>query len=149
MTVTEFEESYRSACRIEFDDEPGLVLPVASLEGIMIMKLIAWSERDPIVSRKDAADIDYLLGNYERIDADRGTLFETEWQFVMRRYDYNIQIAAAYLLGHRVRQIALEETLEVLAALLIEASTCFLRTWRDQAAPGMTAKPCSTHSKPG
>lgn len=118
MTVTGFEESYRSACRIEFDDEPDLVLPVASLEGMTIMKLIAWSERDPAERRKDAADIAYILSNYHLVDADRGTPFEPKWQFLMERHGYDLQITSAHLLGHRIRQIAQRETLSALVTLL-------------------------------
>jgi predicted nucleotidyltransferase len=74
MNVAGFEEALASSIPIQIEE--GLIVRVASIPGLMILKLVAWSDRGGETD-KDAADIYRLLTAY----ADAGNtdrLYEHE-----------------------------------------------------------------------
>ena len=66
MSVLGFDEACKSAELVRIREEPPLDIPVASIEGIVLLKLIAWTDRaEKTLRQKDAKDFCYLLKNYE------------------------------------------------------------------------------------
>jgi predicted nucleotidyltransferase len=65
MSTIGFEEVYKHAIDVEFSDD--ISIKVASLEGLCILKLIAWGDRG---SDKDAVDLKMFLKNYFDIYSD-------------------------------------------------------------------------------
>jgi predicted nucleotidyltransferase len=99
MSVLGFKEVSNDVRKVEFD--PSTEIKVASLAGIFILKIVAWSERY-IIGNKDADDIGFILNNYYYISEQKAVkehydIFEVE--------KFNIHIAAAQLLGRDIRKI--------------------------------------------
>jgi len=69
MSVAGFTEACEHADDVMLDDQSNLVVPVATPVGMVLLKMIAWTDRAPDIRRKDATDAKYLLENYERIPA--------------------------------------------------------------------------------
>lgn len=105
MTVAGFEEALSAAILLRVADD--LVVPVASLAGLTLLKLIAWTDRGNR-SNKDASDLYRLLTSY----ADAGNtdrLYGEEIQ-VLEAVDYDFELAGARLLGADVASILSSDT---------------------------------------
>ncbi|MCJ8330571.1 MAG: nucleotidyl transferase AbiEii/AbiGii toxin family protein [Lentisphaeria bacterium] len=114
MNVIGFQEVYANAESLEIDDE--LVIKVASLAGLAILKLIAWSDRHSTTT-KDGEDFGLLLKHY----ADAGNcdrLYHAEDNNVMEQVDFNFDQASALLLGYDVVSIASAKTLQELRSII-------------------------------
>lgn len=94
MNVAGFAEALRAATRVQVADD--FVVPVASIPGLVVLKVFAWAERHT-VNAKDADDLLALLRTY----ADAGNLdrLYTGDMSIMEACDYNPELAGAYLLG--------------------------------------------------
>ncbi len=62
MSVSGFKEAYDSAIKLEI--KKGKFIKIASLEGLTILKIIAWHDRK---SQKDAQDLKTLLTSYFKL----------------------------------------------------------------------------------
>lgn len=67
MTTLGFEEAYRSAVILSIDGD--LPLRVASLAGVGVLKLVAWSER-PHDRKRDAEDLCLIMTSYYDVVGD-------------------------------------------------------------------------------
>ena len=116
MNVAGFSDALESAMHVRIDTD--LVIPVASLPGLIILKLFAWLDRKH--ERRDAPDILKILseyadaGNEERLYADEIQLLEAA--------DFDITAAGAQLLGKDARRISGAETTASLTNILANAS---------------------------
>ncbi|MFA7056177.1 MAG: hypothetical protein WC155_01275 [Candidatus Cloacimonadales bacterium] len=99
MNVMGFHEVYDSA--LMFSLENGKQFRIASLPGLVILKLIAWSERN-LETNKDAEDLLFILNNYN--DFDSSYLFE-ENSDLLTSEGYDYQIAGAIILARHVSNI--------------------------------------------
>ena len=99
MNVMGFHEVYESA--LIFTLENGKRFKIASLAGLVILKLIAWSERR-IDTNKDADDFLFILNNY--IDFDTSFLFEDNSDLLTSK-DYDYQATGAVVLARHVLKI--------------------------------------------
>ena len=112
MNVAGFSEALDSAMLVQVDQD--LVIPVASLPGLIILKLFAWADRKH--ERRDAPDILKVLseyadaGNEERLYTDELPLLEAE--------GFDVVYAGARLLGKDAHWIASAETAASLAKIL-------------------------------
>ncbi|MBL7004779.1 MAG: hypothetical protein ISR69_12245 [Gammaproteobacteria bacterium] len=69
MSVLGYKEAYENSIEVTIKKgQLGLNIPVASALGLVLLKLISWSERDRSVRKKDAQDFVYLIESYERVD---------------------------------------------------------------------------------
>jgi predicted nucleotidyltransferase len=116
MNVLGFQEALDGANIVRISDAPILDIPVASPVGMMILKLIAWLDRDAQTRKKDAKDIAYFLTTYETIPATLEQLYQE--QTLMELYAWDITLAAAYQLGIDARKIALSKTYCLIADFL-------------------------------
>jgi len=88
MNVLGFQEALDHADQVMLNNKHGLQIPVASPVGMMLLKLIAWSDRALDVRKKDAKDIAYLLTTYETIPAISNQLYND--QDLMTVYGWDI-----------------------------------------------------------
>jgi len=116
MNVMGFQEAIDNAMMVRMSESPDLEVPVASPVGMILLKLIAWTDREIHMREKDAKDIGYLLSTYQTIPAVCDALYEDP--STLERYDWDLTLAAAQLLGMEAKQIALPQTSNVITALL-------------------------------
>jgi predicted nucleotidyltransferase len=101
MNVAGFDDALRSAVRLKIDDD--LLLRVASIPGLTILKLLAWSDRGRGDNR-DASDLYTLFstyadaGNIDRLYEDEADLLETA--------EFDVALAGAQLLGRDVARVS-------------------------------------------
>ncbi len=101
MGVLGFDEAIRTALPIRIGAD--VIAPVASPAALVVLKVIAWSERG---DRKntDAPDVLYLAKNYTYIVDDE--IYDAAYDGVMEKYDYRHAIASAEVLGRDARNLA-------------------------------------------
>jgi predicted nucleotidyltransferase len=116
MNVLGFQEALNNANTVRLCDTPTLDMPVASPEGMTILKLIAWTDRAADLRKKDAKDIAHLLTTYENIPAISDQLYSEAT--LMELYGWDITLASAHQLGINVKQIILPQTHSVISAVL-------------------------------
>jgi len=112
MNVAGYKEALAAAEEVEVT--PGLVVQIASLAGLAMLKIFAWSDRGAQNSN-DAQDLAILLRNYGNINLDR--LLDTEIALYAAA-QYDADIASPRLLGRDVRAIAEPGCRNQLQALL-------------------------------
>ena len=116
MSVLGFDEAYATALFVRVREEPVLDVNVASLPGIVITKLISWSESYPD-RKRDALDINLIMSKYidagglERLSSEAKDLIEAE-------VEIDIQLAGARLLGRDMARIVAPTTLKALREIL-------------------------------
>ncbi|MBW6477765.1 MAG: nucleotidyl transferase AbiEii/AbiGii toxin family protein [Chromatiales bacterium] len=118
ISVLGFQEVSDNADRVRVDNEPELIVPVATPAGMALLKLIAWFDRVREKRVKDAQDLSYLLDSYERIPAVKDALYSEAWTPIMERYGWDLTRAAARMLGHDAATIARKKTRTEILALM-------------------------------
>lgn len=117
MSVVGFQDALDNADWLTVNKEPKLELPVASPQGLTLLKLVAWSERDAQTRRKDAADIAYLASNYENIPGQMERFYE-QHAAVLETHGWDTRLAGTHVLGAEIANIASESTMAFLQCLL-------------------------------
>ena len=113
MNVAGFEEALASSIPIPIEEN--LIVRVASIPGLTLLKLVAWSDRERETD-KDAADIYRLLTAY----ADAGStdrLYEHEMD-LLEAVGFDLQLAGAELLGCDVARLCSPPALALVRAVL-------------------------------
>ena len=113
MNVAGFEEALASALSVEA--ESNLVVRITSIPGLLVLKLIAWLDRNAI-NNKDAADIFTLLNSYA-FAGNEDRLYDQE-HGILEAVDYDLVLAGAHLLGGDAARIVHGETAQQVRALL-------------------------------
>jgi predicted nucleotidyltransferase len=113
MNVSGFAEALTGAVSVRI--APNLVVPVASLPGQAMLKIVAWHDRHT-ADRKDALDLLFLLGNYAAA-GNHARLYDEHYQLV-EQYDHRPEFACAALLGQDTAAIASAPTREVIEQVL-------------------------------
>ena len=113
MNVAGFEEALVSALLIEA--EPGLVVRVTSIPGLLLLKLVAWLDRN-VINSKDADDIFTLLKSYASA-GNEARIYEHEYE-LLETFGYDLTLVGAYLLGRDAERIAGKETAHQVRELL-------------------------------
>lgn len=119
MNVLGFSEACEHADNVTIEGSSNFTVPVATPVGMVLLKLIAWTDRASDIRRKDAADIKYIFENYELIPSVKDEAYEEANTGVMDGYDWDLTLACCHLLGRHVRQIVSEGAYRVLAALIV------------------------------
>lgn len=115
MNVLGFQDVCDHAEMVRIQDKPAVDIPVATTEGMAVLKLIAWTDRAADIRKKDAKDLLYLFTSYETIPAISQLLYENT--DLMEAYDWDIDLASAYQLGVAAEDIIQEQTYDVIASL--------------------------------
>ena len=84
---------------------------------MIILKMVAWTERDRELRKKDAADIGYILQNYAKIPSVLSRLYEDGH---MERCDWDEDMASAELLGIEIADVSAEPTRQYIIKHLVE-----------------------------
>ena len=108
MDVTGFEEAHACAIQVIVEENSQLTIPVASPQGLMLLKLIAWNDRAQDLRQKDAIDIAYLLETYQMVEDVQERTFDIDG--MMQDYDWDLNIGSANLLGRDTAEITNPQT---------------------------------------
>ena len=117
MTVAGYTEALDQAIQFVVDDS--VAVPICSITGLALTKLIAWSDRGDRES-KDASDFAYVLQNYARA-GNEDRLFSEEAYPVLESQNHDLDAASATLLGQDVARLAKHAARAHLHSLLFEA----------------------------
>ncbi len=97
MTTIGFDEVYKNAIVIKFNGD--LEIKCASLEGLTILKLAAWCDRQ---REKDAVDLKIILINYFDIYSEE--IYEKHFSLIQDpNFDY--EKCGARVLGRKIKEI--------------------------------------------
>jgi len=118
MSVLGFQEASENADRVLVDNEPELIVPVATPAGMALLKMIAWFNRVREKRVKDAQDLSYLLESYEKIPVVKDALYSEAWTTVMEAYGWDLTRAAARMLGHDAATIGRKKTCDEILAIM-------------------------------
>jgi predicted nucleotidyltransferase len=111
MSMLGFAEALKTAWRVQIVERPACIVPVANPAAMIVLKMIAWTERDVQLRRKDAQDIAYIIKNYEKIPEVYERLYQEDY---MEKCDWDIDAASALLLGQEVALMITDQTLSYL-----------------------------------
>ncbi|MCR8923197.1 nucleotidyl transferase AbiEii/AbiGii toxin family protein [Dasania sp. GY-MA-18] len=115
MNVLGFQEVCDHAETVRIQNSPIVDIPVATPQGMALLKLIAWLDREADMRIKDAKDFLYLLTNYEIIPSVKNSLYESP--ALMEHYEWDLSLAAAHQLGINARGLAKEPTANTITKL--------------------------------
>jgi predicted nucleotidyltransferase len=113
MSVMGFSEVRAQAIEMDVD---GLVVPVVSPAGLVLLKLVAWKQRRHIQPRKDAADIAYVLRHFSAVVTTE-VMFEKHLAAI-EGADYDMEVAACRVLGQEMAVMAATDSLAFIKQLL-------------------------------
>jgi len=116
MNVLGFQEACENAEIVRVHDNPPVDIPVATPEGMAVLKLIAWSDRSADMRSKDAKDLLYLFTTYHNIPRVKEHLYNNEK--MMKTYDWDIELTSAHQLGKDARNITEKQTYSAIETLL-------------------------------
>jgi predicted nucleotidyltransferase len=115
MNVLGFADALRAAVRVQMT--PELEVPVASLAGIALLKVIAWSDRGSD-NPKDAVDLAEILERY----ADAGNLdrIYDEAAAALESLQYDPKRTGMWLLGRDLARLTSDATRDTVIGILRE-----------------------------
>ena len=134
MNVAGFEEALDSSVQIQIEEN--LIVRVASIPGLMLLKLVAWSNRGREVDN-DAADIYRLLTTY----ADAGNIDRLYGQEMdlLEAVGFDMQLGGAVLLGRDVAHRCAPRAITLIRSVLKSEQT-FERLIRDMMRTSTVAE---------
>lgn len=100
LNVAGFRQALEYAYRVRLNDR--MAVRVVSPAGLAMLKLIAWRDRNREHDR-DAEDLAFLLGGYERLIADE---IHDRHADIMADEDYDLDRAGAHVLGREAAALA-------------------------------------------
>ena len=115
MNVAGYSDALAAAVEVEVST--GVNMAIASLPGIAMLKLFAWAERGQ-ENPKDAIDLVLLLRGYHEAGNENRIYEEEAALKALETAGYDIELAAAWLLGNDVLAMASAQTNTGLQALL-------------------------------
>lgn len=108
MNMLGFAEAFDQAQSVVIDQSPRLEISVPTAEGLMLLKLISWTDRALELRNKDATDIHYLLGSYSALPYVEAEIYAH--MDLLDRYDGDPEMVAAHLYGGAVSCIVANRT---------------------------------------
>ena len=113
MSVIGFKESYAIAENLEIS--PGLLVKVASLEGLVALKLFAWSERK---ESKDASDLMAVFSNVEALCNPKVEKMFDDHSETLESHNYEMDLALIDSIGSELKRKLVGKSLGVLKEIL-------------------------------
>lgn len=102
INMVGFAEVYQSCIEIIIDKQ--VKVKIVSLEGIVILKLIAWKDRQPAsISQKHTRDIYLIIKNYFDIKVSE---FAEEFSDIFDDENYDFLSGGAKVIGRRIGQMS-------------------------------------------
>ncbi|MBS0287732.1 MAG: nucleotidyl transferase AbiEii/AbiGii toxin family protein [Proteobacteria bacterium] len=115
MTVIGFKEAFKNSLLIRLRMDPELDIPVVSLQFMVVLKLVAWSERSP-QGKKDGIDLAYIIKNYLNAGNKEQILSGEHSDLLDDNFDF--EISGARLLGRHISEVISLEAKKFLINLL-------------------------------
>ncbi len=115
MDVTGFEDAFACCHLVRIRDDPAIDIFVASLVGLAILKLSAWSDRETGRDR-DAIDLFLILRNY--LDAGNAERLWDQHPDLASEDDFDYERVGARLLGRDISAVASAATVSDLVRVL-------------------------------
>lgn len=117
LNVLGYKEAFNNIIYVRLKSEPTLDIKVASIPGLVILKLISFLDRST-VSNKDARDLAYIIDNY--IEAGNNErLFQEHFDSdLLEKEDLPLNLAGARMLGRDVSKIVGIETKQLILEIL-------------------------------
>lgn len=116
MSALGFQEAQEHAINVIIQQKPLIEVRVATSQGLALLKLVSWSERDRSERKRDAQDFAYLLETYEKVDVVKERIYEEEG--LMEQYDWDLSLASAHMLGVDAVAISQETTKQHINTIL-------------------------------
>lgn len=116
MNVMGFDEAYQHAQLVRLRDKPKLDIQIATPAGLTLLKLIAWRTGSSQRKQKDATDLAFIVSNYT--DAGNVDRLYNDFSDVLEKYEFDTELAGAYLLGLDISKIGKLSTLNFLIETL-------------------------------
>ena len=107
MSVLGFQEAHDHAIHVVLQQEPLVEVSVVAPHGLALLKLISWPERDVALKKNDAKDLAYLIETYEELPMIADRAYQED---IMERYDWDLTLACAHILGKDSATIASDKT---------------------------------------
>jgi predicted nucleotidyltransferase len=115
MNLVGFEEAYRSSITVKLSSDPRLEIKVPTLPSLALMKIVSWRDRYPN-GKRDAQDLLLIMQSYEEAgNLDR--LYEEE-QSLLKKEDFDTQLAGIRLLGRDLARAAEADSLRTVKKIL-------------------------------
>lgn len=108
MTTEGFNDAYADAISVRLRNEPVFQIDFASLCGIAVLKIFAWSERYP-ERKKDAMDLDYVMRNYAYAGNEE-RIYAEEMDILEMMVEFESEYASAILLGRDMAKMMQNKT---------------------------------------
>ena len=115
MNVSGYSEAYDNSIIVRLRSSPVLDIRVASLAGLIMLKLISFYDRSA-GSGRDAKDIFFIIENY-LYAGNEDRLFE-ENQDVIDEDNFSLSLAGARLLGRDIAKITNAETKKLVLQII-------------------------------
>jgi len=113
MNIIGFDEAYSSALKIRVNNDFTVLVPdYAVLFGL---KLLVWAERHVFKGTEDARDVAYFLRNSDGLYLE---FLYDEYASLLESVDYDVELAAAFVLGRNLQSSFHAHTVEELKAII-------------------------------
>lgn len=103
MNVLGFDEALSNAALLVINNNPKIEIPVAQPPGLILIKFIAWLDREQALRTKDAQDIKFILRSFESFPYIKGMLYQND---LLEKHDGDTYLIGAELLGREVSEIS-------------------------------------------
>ena len=134
MSVMGFEEAFEHSIVVRMGDaSSSFTMHVASPAGMSFLKLISWLEREPIIRRKDAQDIRYLMKSYSKIPLVFDRIYD---EGDMESQDWDEESASAKILGRDAAKLVKKPTFDFLEAALFSKPDKLDLLWSEMRPQG-------------
>jgi predicted nucleotidyltransferase len=134
MSILGFEEAYQDSYTVKIGESIEKTIQIASPVGLVIMKLIAWSESTDR-AEKDAQDLELMFSDYHAIFDNSERMFD--YPEIMNVTGFDLQRSGTVLLGKDAASILKEnETGKVIRSIIGNE----LNTSKSKLAIDMMAK---------
>ena len=115
MSMVGFEEAYEYSLTVRLSSDPELDIKLASLPGLVIMKLISWKEKYPN-RKRDADDLLLIMNNYEKA-GNSERLYEEDLP-LLQEEGFDTKLAGTRLLGRDMANISDPRTIQIVKEIL-------------------------------
>ena len=99
-------DAFNDCYQVKFAENSNITVPVASPAGLIIMKLISWSENKNR-AEKDAQDLELIFSHYHNLFENTARLFD--YPEILESVQFNVQRAGTVLSGKDTSVILKDE----------------------------------------
>lgn len=114
LNLMGFNDALKNIQMVRLQNQPDIIVPVASIPSQVVLKLIAWKDRH-FVSNKDAIDLSFLLKNYINFD-NQNEILTGRHSDLLDDFDY--ENSGARLLGRHIAERFSINTINYIVNLL-------------------------------